>query len=64
MQATDYYGYLLVRAYYCLLLVTMITYWLGPVIVYCLLLWLLVRAYYGLLLVTMVTYWQRPIMVC
>jgi len=34
-----YYSYLLVRAYYGLLIVTMVTYWLGPIMVYYLLLW-------------------------
>jgi len=41
MQATDYSGYLLVRDYLGLFIVTMVTYWLGPIMVYFLLLWLL-----------------------
>jgi hypothetical protein len=39
-------------------------YWLGPIMVYFLLLLLLrVRAYYDLFLVTMVTYWLGPVIV-
>ena len=34
MQATDYCGYLLVRTYCCLLLVTMVTYWLSQLLHY------------------------------
>jgi hypothetical protein len=41
MQATDYCGYLLVSAFYGLLPVTVVTYWLVLFMVYYLLPWLL-----------------------
>jgi hypothetical protein len=67
IQATDYYGYLLVRAYCGLLIVTMVTYCLGPIMVYCLLLWLLIgqgllwfiTCYYGYLPIIAVTALQK-----
>jgi hypothetical protein len=41
MQVTDYYGYLMVRAYYGLFLFTTVTHWLGPIMFHLFLLLLL-----------------------